>query len=361
MQKNLTIILVILLYSCGGDSPITPPPSIDYYTDDQQFIDELADANGIANTATIKDGITPVEVDSGSISYYMIEKLNLADMGLTLIPSSIGMLERLDKLDISNNQLTSIPHQICDIAIAIDSVKLEENKLCIRGPECIEIDYAYQDCDYQPHPNDEQFIDMMIQKNIKVGEGWAGLSSDSLFSKYSDLPYTKWSPKFIDDDADSLKLRIVEIDWDNIGITTLPEAISNLRELTYLDLAGNNLTSLPTGIQDLSNLVELIVYENSLAYFPAGISNLSKLEVLEAYNNLLIELPITIGNLTSLLELRLQNNLLGVLPSELCDIIPQLTSFNVACNQLISDDEIGKCPGLVGTLGYQSDHDSCND
>ena len=271
------------------------------------------------------------------------------------------MLERLDKLDISNNQLTSIPHQICDIAIAIDSVKLEENKLCIRGPECIEIDYSYQDCDYQYHPNDEQFIDMMIKKNIEVGEGWAGLSLDSLFSKYSDLPYTKWSPKFIDDDADSLKLRIVEIDWDNIGITTLPEAISNLRELTYLDLAGNNLTSLPTGIQDLSNLVELIVYENSLAYFPEGIGNLSKLEVLEAYNNLLIELPITIGNLTGLLELRLQNNLLGVLPSELCNIIPQLTSFNVACNQLISDDEIDKCPGLVGTLGYQSDHDSCND
>jgi len=360
MQKKLTIILVIILYSCGGDSPITPPP-INYHTDDQQFIDELADANGIANTATIKDGITPVEVDSGSISYYMIEKLNLVEMGLTLIPSSIGMLERLDKLDISNNQLTSIPHQICDIAIAIDSVKLEGNKLCIRGPECIEIDYAYQDCDYQYYSNDEQFIDMMITQNTDDGEGWAGLSFDSLFSKYSDLPYTKWSPKFIDDDADSLKLRIVEIDWDNIGITTLPEPISNLRELTYLDLAGNNLTSLPLGIQDLSNLVELIVYENSLAYFPEGIGNLSKLEVLEAYNNLLIELPITIGNLTSLLELRLQNNLMIELPSELCNIIPQLTSLNVACNQLISADEIDKCPGLVGKLGYQSDHDSCND
>ena len=129
---------MIILYSCGDNSS-TNPASIDYHSDDQQFIDDLADANGIANTATIKERITPVEVDSGSISYYMIEKLNLGYMGLTLIPSSIGMLDRLDKLDISNNQLTSIPHQICDIAIAIDSVKLEENKLCIRGPECIEI------------------------------------------------------------------------------------------------------------------------------------------------------------------------------------------------------------------------------
>ncbi|MDP6134203.1 MAG: hypothetical protein QF856_06375, partial [Candidatus Marinimicrobia bacterium] len=63
MQKNLTIILVILLCSCGDDSSTNP--SSEYHTDDQQFIDDLADANGIANIATIKDRITPVEVDSG--------------------------------------------------------------------------------------------------------------------------------------------------------------------------------------------------------------------------------------------------------------------------------------------------------
>ena len=359
MKKNLTIILVILLYSCGDDSSINPP-SIDYHSDDQQFIDDLADANGIANTATIKERITPVEVDSGSISYYMIEKLNLGYMGLTLIPSSIGMLERLNKLDISNNQLTSIPHQICDIAIAIDSVKLEENKLCVRGPECIEIDYSYQDCDYQYSNDDEQFIDRMIAENISESEGWADLSYDSLYVKYFHSPYTKWLPKFKEDD-DSLEFRIVEIDWDNIGITTLPEAISNLTELTYLDIAGNNLTKLPSGIKDLSNLVKLIVYENSLSNFPSGIGDLSKLEVLEAYNNQLNELPNTIGNLNSLLKLRVQNNLLGVLPSELCDLIPQLTSFNVACNQLIIDDEVEQCPALEGKLDDQGDHPSCDD
>ena len=366
MKRYLSVLFLILFYSCGEESTYNSSLS-DFYIDDQQFIDDLADANGIVNIATIKERITSVTVDSGSISYYMIKKLNLMNMELTLIPASIGMLDRLDKLDISNNKLTSIPHQICDIAIAIDSVKVEENKLCVRGPECIEIDYSYQDCDYQYNNNDEQFIKRMIDDNIDEGEGWFGLSYDSLYTKYMNVDdsdednLTSWLPKYKEDEDDSLELRIVTLDWDDIGITTLPEAISNLRELTYLDLAGNNLTSLPTGIQDLSNLVELIVYENSLAYFPEGIGNLSKLEVLEAYNNLLIELPITIGNLTSLLELRLQYNHLESLPSELCLLIPQLTSFNIACNQLISDDEIDKCPGLVGILGYQSDHDSCND
>ena len=48
MQKNLTIILVILLYSCGGDSPTNPSsPSIDYHTDDNSFITELVNSNAI--------------------------------------------------------------------------------------------------------------------------------------------------------------------------------------------------------------------------------------------------------------------------------------------------------------------------
>jgi Leucine-rich repeat (LRR) protein len=360
MNKILILSFIILFYSCGVDNS-TNPSSIEYYSDDQQFIDDLIRDNNTLSEELLEERIVKVEIDSGIISYYRIEKLYLENLGLTQIPSSIGMLDSLDKLDISYNQLTSVPHQICDIAIVPDSVKLEENKLCVRGPECIEIKYNLQNCVYHYCDDDEQFIDRMIAENINEGEGWSNLSYDSLYMKYIEWPFTKWSPKFKEDQNDSLELRIIEIDWDNIGITTLPEAISNLTELTYLDIAGNNLTKLPTGIKDLSNLVNLVVYENSLITLPSGIGNLNKLEVLEVYNNLLIELPITIGNLTSLLELRLQNNLLETLPSELCVLIPQLTSFNVGCNQLIKNDEIAKCAALEGKLDDQGDHQSCSD
>ena len=360
MNKFLNLLFIILFYSCGTDNT-TNPSSINYYSDDQQFLDKLIELNDITEDDLTDHRITKVEVDSGSVSFYKIEKLYLGNMGLTQIPSSIGMLNRLDKLDISYNQLTSVPHQICDISIAIDSVQLEQNKLCVRGPECIEIDYTIQNCFYHYSKDDEQFIDRMISENISNGEGWADFNYDSLYNKYIESPFTNWSPKFKEDQNDSLELRIIEIDWDNIGITTLPEAISNLTELTYLDIAGNNLTKLPTGVKDLSNLVDLVVYENSLTTLPSGIGNLDQLEVLEGYNNLLSELPSTIGNLTSLLELRLQNNLLDTLPNELCVLLPQLTSFNVGCNQLIDNVEIEKCPALEGKLDDQGDHPSCSD
>ena len=364
MKTNLTIMFIFFLFSCGGDS-VTNPPIIDFHTDDQNFINDLASVNSMLDTEAIENGITKIEVDTEGVKFFKIKKLYMGSMNLDSIPSSIGDLDSLTILMLNNNKFKFIPESICSIFENLDSLAVDNNEICTPDlPNCIKnittiTFYDSQDCDYQHSNDDEQFIDRMIDENTSESEGWADLSNDS-YEKYFHSPYTKWLLKFKEDD-DSLEFRIVEIDWDNIGITKLPEAISNLTELTYLDIAGNNLTNLPSGIKDLSNLVKLIVYENSLSNFPSGIGNLSKLEVLEAYNNQLNELPNTIGNLNSLLKLRVQNNLLGVLPSELCDLIPQLTSFNVACNQLIIDDEVEQCPALEGKLDDQGDHPSCDD
>ena len=107
MQKNLTIILVILLYSCGGDSPITPPPSIDYHTNDQQFIDNLVLSNNSIENEDVIDRITTTDFidDSTGSKYYKIKQLNLNNMSLDSIPNSIIDLDSLKILDLSNNQL----------------------------------------------------------------------------------------------------------------------------------------------------------------------------------------------------------------------------------------------------------------
>ena len=54
MQKHLTIIHIILLYSCGDDSS-TNSLSIDYYTDDQQFIDNLVLLNNSIENEDVID------------------------------------------------------------------------------------------------------------------------------------------------------------------------------------------------------------------------------------------------------------------------------------------------------------------
>ena len=71
MKRNLTLFFFILLYSCGDDST-TNPPSIDFYIDDQTFINDLAEANGISDLGIINDRITTIGIDSSGVSLYRI-------------------------------------------------------------------------------------------------------------------------------------------------------------------------------------------------------------------------------------------------------------------------------------------------
>ena len=71
MKRNLALLAFIFIYSCGNNkSSITQPPIIDYYIDDQTFIDELNDLNVSASENEIIAGITTVDfidVDTGTL------------------------------------------------------------------------------------------------------------------------------------------------------------------------------------------------------------------------------------------------------------------------------------------------------
>ena len=132
MQKYLTIILILSLYSCGEDSPITPPPSIDYHTNDQQFIDNLVLLNNSIENENIIDRITATDFidDSTGSKYYKIKQLNLNNMSLDSIPNSIIYLDSLKILYLSNNQLEFLPEDICNLNDQLDSLDVSNNLLC---------------------------------------------------------------------------------------------------------------------------------------------------------------------------------------------------------------------------------------
>ena len=75
MKRNLLLLFFLLLYSCGGGNSPTQPPSINYYTADQTFIDDLVEMNEISIEDITDNRMAKVEIDSGSISYYKIKKL----------------------------------------------------------------------------------------------------------------------------------------------------------------------------------------------------------------------------------------------------------------------------------------------
>ena len=77
------------------------------------------------------------------------------------------------------------------------------------------------------------------------------------------------------------------------SLTTLPEELFNLKNLTVLSLRGNKLRELPPAIGRLHKLTELNISQNSLQYLPFEIldlfSDTSRLQSFQIHPNLLYE------------------------------------------------------------------------
>ncbi|MBS9773466.1 MAG: leucine-rich repeat domain-containing protein, partial [Trichodesmium erythraeum GBRTRLIN201] len=118
-------------------------------------------------------------------------------------------------------------------------------------------------------------------------------------------------------------------------LTSLPESIGKLSNLTSLDLGGNQLTSLPESITKLSNLTELYLGHNQLTSLPESITKLSNLTELYLGHNQLTSLPESITKLSNLTSLDLSWNKLTSLPESITKL-SNLTSLYLGSNQLTS-------------------------
>jgi len=106
----------------------------------------------------------------------------------------------------------------------------------------------------------------------------------------------------------------ITLNWDNIGIKSLPDApFSLIENLTTLSMKNNNITSIPFSLSDLAtNLVILDLSYNS-------IDDLS---------------DVIFGNLFYLRSLSLKHNSFTSLPSDMFNSFIQLTSLDLQYNEL---------------------------
>ncbi|XP_072388737.1 leucine-rich repeat and calponin homology domain-containing protein isoform X1 [Diabrotica undecimpunctata] len=100
------------------------------------------------------------------------------------------------------------------------------------------------------------------------------------------------------------------------AIRFIPDAVSSLQCLNFLDLSRNQLTSLPRELCQLPIEI-LLVSNNSLSSLPDEMCRMSQLTELDASCNQLTHLPPRLGELKSLQSLVLRNNLLLAVPIEL--------------------------------------------
>lgn len=236
------------------------------------------------------------------------------------IPSSIGELSQLERIELISNQLTgSLPSSLGNLS-KLQTLYVAGNKIGGAIPSTIE--------------NLNLLETLVLASNNLTG------SIPSQIANLSNLTHIHLA--------------------NNLLTGTIPVQFGGLTRLQWLILSSNQLSGqIPDELGNLSQLEFLHLYENKLSGpIPVTLMNLSKLSSLGlAYNSLTGSIPSNIGNLSKLSNLTLtENKLTGSLPSSLGSL-SSLESANLDHNNFtgVIPPEIGNLTGIRQLmLGYNN-------
>uniref|UniRef100_A0A0D9YPA3 Receptor kinase-like protein Xa21 n=1 Tax=Oryza glumipatula TaxID=40148 RepID=A0A0D9YPA3_9ORYZ len=279
------------------------------------------------------------------------------------IPESLGRLQMLTSLDLSQNNLISgtIPDSLGNLG-ALSSLRLDYNKLEGSFPPSLLNLSSLDDLGLQSNhlsgalppdignklPNLQRFVvdinqfhgtippslcnATMLQVLQTVYNFLSGRIPQCLGIQQKSLSVVALSKNqleatndadwvFISSLANCSNLNALDLGYNKLQ-GELPSSIGNLSShLSYLIIANNNIEGkIPEGIGNLINLKLLYMDINRLeGIIPASLGKLKMLNKLSIpYNNLSGSIPPTLGNLTGLNLLQLQGNALnGTIPSNL--------------------------------------------
>lgn len=116
------------------------------------------------------------------------------------------------------------------------------------------------------------------------------------------------------------------------AVSSIPGAISLLKDLTSVRLSNNNLSHIPKYISNLQNLIVLELAYNKFKSFPINICTLTNLKTLNLSNNEINFLPDDINTLTKLECLNLTNSHLYGISKNI--MLPNLTHLYINKNNL---------------------------
>ncbi|KAL6060144.1 Protein phosphatase 1G [Balamuthia mandrillaris] len=126
------------------------------------------------------------------------------------------------------------------------------------------------------------------------------------------------------------------LDLKNNGLKSLPlKQLSQMSNLSWLNLSHNALEALPVEVCQLSKLTVLRLFGNQLKVVPVEVGQLTLLTTLDLGKNRLTSLPVELGQLVALKELSVHWNHLTEVPVEVARLTA-LKTLNVYINKLRS-------------------------
>ncbi|XP_044302033.1 leucine-rich repeat-containing protein 2 isoform X1 [Varanus komodoensis] len=128
----------------------------------------------------------------------------------------------------------------------------------------------------------------------------------------------------------------------NLEIAELPFELSNLKQMTFVDVSANKFPSIPICVLRMSSLQWLDMSSNNLKDLPQDIDRLEELQTLLLHKNKLTYLPQALVNMSKLSLLVVSGDGLVQMPTAICESTTGLKFISLKDNPLetISFQEI---------------------
>ena len=161
-------------------------------------------------------------------------------MNITTIPESISNLDYLEHLNISHNNLTTLPQSICQIYPTLEGIDLANNFICPPYLECIE-DLGYQNtrsCDFsdeydqnrdRDHITDTNINSIYFQNDLDVLQRFIDVNKSLEGKNALEIGQQKWK-----------NMRLVSLDLSDKELTEIPASICSIfPNLESFDISNN--------------------------------------------------------------------------------------------------------------------------
>lgn len=272
--------------------------------------------------------------------------LDLRENKITKLPDEIHCLQLLERLDVSNNDLSALPFTL-GVLPHLKSVQLEGNSLKTIRRDIISRGTVGLLKYLRSRLEEDQLLDLaeksggnvspVPQSSSPVPDKFSMKTSQSL--NLSNKNISEIAVEAVENafeakvqavdlsrnqfiefplNLDKLIQFLFEINISNNKITSIPSFVGHGELLQFLDFSSNRLSDLPSNISDLKHLREIILSMNRFSKIPECLYQCAKLETILIRDNQVSNLDVNkLSQLPMLAVLDVQNNALQMVPPEL--------------------------------------------
>ncbi|CAO3614200.1 unnamed protein product [Mucor hiemalis] len=306
-------------------------------------------------------------------SYAFFKQLTIlfiSNNSFTKFPTIICEISTLAYLDISFNKISSFPDEICNLTQLV-GLFATANRLAGRLPPSFAKLEKLQELDIRQNQITDLDEIYSLPKLEVVSVDYNAISVVNYgFKNLRQLKMSKnhltqfmLNPSY---NIEAASCTLTDLNLANCKLSSLPnEIFKNAVSLETVILDDNTLSIIPSSIGSLHKLLRLSVQGNNLETLPSEISKLGELKILDAQKNNLKSLPKEIWLCQSLQTLNCSSNLLETFPEPFSaapdvskvDPMPMSTSNlgqgTAASPSIDSPDNEGNIPANLLSSGFQ--------